>query len=111
MTEPSDERLFEILGLSEDNFERFRSIYISNGCIVVRNRTWGSYGPEYDYGTEFHDHTLFAGCSQMVTDGTFLLYHFRIPDQYWAELKPNKFGTRFNNEEYKFLADYFQRKF
>jgi hypothetical protein len=88
------------LGLSIQDFGRFRDCFISDGQIAVYTRCGGgnreSYGEVFD---RMQAHPCFAKDEDDDFDCTYCTFYFRFPDEFADELKRFDSGEKFNPSE------------
>lgn len=78
---PSTEQLFKLLGLSVNNFGRYRDIYVKDGYIVVHTRCGGGNREDYEEMFEtVSTHPWYSHDEDYEYDTTYADIYFTIPN-------------------------------
>lgn len=78
---PNTTTLLDILGYTEGDFGRFRSVYVENGHIVVHTRCGGGNREDYEEVFEMSsEHAWYVKDEDCDFDCTYADIYFKIPD-------------------------------
>ena len=78
---PSTQPLLDILGYTEGDFGRFRSVYVENSFIVVHTRCGGGNREDYeDVFSMASDHSWYVRDEDCDFDSTYADIYFKIPE-------------------------------
>ena len=86
---PDRDKLLSLLGLSVNDFYRFRDCYLTeDGQIAVYTRGGGGNRDDHeDPRTEFGNNPNFLGAEDDDFDCTYMTYTFKVPDEAKAVLE------------------------
>jgi hypothetical protein len=98
------EFLFGLLGLTRDDFGRFRDIYVVEDYIAVHTRNGGGNREDYEYVFEtLSQHPLYAYDEDDDFDCTYADIYFRYPEGYEEILSEMAKGTVTPAEKWQLL--------
>lgn len=77
---PDADKLLSLLGATQDDFGRFRNVYMEDGYIVVHTRCGGNNREEYfpDWVT---DHPWYSHDADQDFDCTYADIFFKVPEK------------------------------
>lgn len=82
-TNPDNDALLALLGKTQADFGRFRSVFMEDGCIVVHTRNGGGNREDYeDVFDEMSDHPWYSHDEDDSFDCTYANIYFKIPDNH-----------------------------
>jgi hypothetical protein len=102
--------LFGLLGKTEDDFGRYRDIYVTDEHIVVHTRNGG--GTREDYQEVFDEmmlHPLYVCDDDDDYDCTYANFYFKHPKGFEDLLKEIAVGTVTPSEKWRMLLDALQQ--
>lgn len=90
---PDSDKLLQLLGKTQGDFGRFRSVFVEDGFIVVHTRNGGGNREDYeDVFDEMSGHPWYSHDADDDFDSTYANIYFRIPEDkmqsYVALLNP-----------------------
>lgn len=86
--------LFGLLNKTQDDFGRYRDIYVTEDHIVVHTRNGGGNREDYeDVFDEMSEHPLYAYDEDDEFDCTYANIYFHHPEEYKEVLKEMAKGT------------------
>ena len=82
-TNPDNDALLEILGKTQADFGRFRSVFMEDGYIVVHTRNGGGNREDYeDVFDEMSEHPWYSHDADDDFDCTYANIYFKIPESH-----------------------------
>jgi hypothetical protein len=103
--------LFGILGKTEDDFGRYRDIYVTDSHIVVHTRNGGWNRDNYlSVFEEMSQHPLYDYDEDDSFDETYADIYFRHPEEHRELLKEMAVGTVTPSEKWKMLLEGLEKK-
>jgi hypothetical protein len=96
--------LLGLLGLSEEDFGRFRDVYVTEDHIVVHTRCGGGNRDDYGYVfDEISSHPLYQYDEDDSYDCTYADFYFKYPEGYEEVLKELAEGTITPSEKWEMM--------
>jgi hypothetical protein len=80
---PDSDALLQLLGKTQGDFGRFRSVFMEDGCIVVHTRNGGGNREDYeDVFDEMSEHPWYSHDADDDFDCTYANIYFKIPENH-----------------------------
>jgi hypothetical protein len=80
---PDTDKLLSLLGKTQGDFGRFRSVFMDDGCIVVHTRNGGGNREAYEgVFDEMSDHPWYSHNEDDDFDCTYANIYFKIPENH-----------------------------
>jgi hypothetical protein len=98
--------LFSLLGKDQQDFGRYRDIYVTDEYIVVHTRCGGGNREDYEYVfDEMSMHPLYSHDEDDDFDCTYADIYFKHPKEYEEVLKEMAVGVITPAEKWKLLFE------
>jgi hypothetical protein len=80
---PDSDKLLSLLGKTQGDFGRFRSVYMDEGFIVVHTRNGGGNREDYeDVFDEMSEHPWYSHDADDDFDCTYANIYFKVPENH-----------------------------
>lgn len=84
---PDSDQLLSLLGKTQGDFGRFRSVFVDDGCIVVHTRNGGGNREDYeDVFEEMSEHPWYSHDADDDFDCTYANIYFRVPEDKYQSI-------------------------